>query len=141
MHNKSTIKKITLLLIMTSVLSVSCDSKDNINAASYLSSIVLHSFSYKNTISIYDINKPEKYPGVHFDNFNNNSISNIRDANNAVKRAKNECNNGLEYDSIDVYHDKDSSMWKVVFYNQNWTGDYCVYMNNQGITTLTVAGE
>lgn len=137
MQNKIII--ISLLIILVSISS--CTLNDDLDLISDSSNIEIGSFSYKEEIEIYDVNKPGGYPGVHFDNFNNNTVSDISNAYDAVKQAKKECNKGLKYDSIDVYHDEDLDMWMVVFYRQGWTGDYCVYMNNQGITTLTVAGE
>jgi len=79
-------------------------------------------------------------PGVRFDGFANTTATKIQNFKAAAERAATECK--VKYNAVDVYYDSKSEMWKVCFFEKLQVGgDITVYMNDQGITHLVVAGE
>ncbi len=96
----------------------------------------LSAFSYADVLKTYK----ENDPGVISGGFNNTSVSEIKNRDDAVERAKNECTIG--YDSVSVAYDSRESVWEIVFYTQGVLGGcQSVYMNKDGVTLLIVYGE
>lgn len=92
------------------------------------------SFSYE------EINYKANDPGVKCDGFYNTSEIEVSTRQQAIDRAKNECT--IEYDTIDVFYDNMTNIWKVVFYKAGTLGG-CqdVYLDNKGVTCLIIYGE
>lgn len=93
-------------------------------------------FSYQEDLQIYR----ENDPGIKCDGFQNTSESEVSIRQQAIDRAKNECT--ITYDTIDVFYDSTTDMWKVVFSTEGTLGGcQSVYLNNEGLTCLIVYGE
>ncbi len=95
----------------------------------------VESFSYNTDYASY---KDES--GVKETGFVNTEKTEINNANDAVELAKKECT--VQYDTIDVAFDKDMAIYRVSFYNKNMAGgSQDIYINQDGITQLSVQGE
>ncbi len=79
-----------------------------------------------------------KYPDGKTEGFANTSSKPIGSAEEAIKRAKNECT--LEYQNkATVAYDKEASVWRVELgYSQDRTAKKIVYLTADGITKLVV---
>lgn len=119
------------------VNNISLDtSVEEISKGSIIYDYEISTFSYEEDLGIYK----ENDPGVKYDGFNNTSEIEINNSEEAIERAKNECT--VEYDTVKVYYDDLSGMWKVLFYNKEMLGgDQSVYLDNSGVTCLIVYGE
>ena len=79
-------------------------------------------------------------PGTRLTGFVNTTEQKITTAAEAVARASAECR--LPYDTVSVYYDRESQMWMVLFYKEYTVGGgLSVYLDSNGITHMTVAGE
>lgn len=98
--------------------------------------VQIEKFSYKNEASEFD----EIDWGVKTNDFQNTENIEINNQTQAVELAKNEVT--VEYDSVSVAFDKESEMWKVIFFKKSQLGGgQTVYLNKDGITQLCVWGE
>ncbi len=94
------------------------------------------SFSYKEDTETWK----ENDPGVYYSGFKNVSKIELKDTEDVIERARNECT--ISYDTTEVKYDSTEDMWMVVFYvNGTVGGDQTVYLDGSGITHLIVYGE
>lgn len=76
------------------------------------SNVDIPAFDYKKEQELFFADNP----GVEKDCFINTTECKITNASEAIERAKNECT--IEYDTIDVFYDNMSDMWKAFFYTK-----------------------
>ncbi len=71
--------------------------------------------------------------------FNNTTKKKIKNANQAIRRAKNEVT--IDYNIIWVYFDEEYEMWMIVFGTEG-TNDGCqnVYLDSDGLTKIVSYG-
>ena len=98
--------------------------------------IEVEPFSYEETVSKYSGDSP----GVARDGFKNTSQVEIKDAEDAIERSKNEVT--VDYDSVMVSYDDSSDMWFVMYYSENKVGgNQDIYLDSNGVTQMIVYGE
>ena len=98
----------------------------------YMSEI--REFSYAQVLEEYKIGDPD----VKHENFNNPAIEReITNVIDAITRAKFELT--IEYDTISVFYDETSNMWRVDFWTLNMDGNcQSVYVNGNGLTCYEI---
>lgn len=117
-----------ILMIVNILFIIGCVDKSEID---------INSFSYNEAEKTYG---NEKIPGVKLDGFKNTTEVEIMDYEDAIERAKIEC--VVEYNQIDVAYDEESEVWRISFCMENYDGgDQNVYLDNNGITLMSVCGE
>ena len=124
-------RNLCVVVIMVMLLLSACSQKDTV-----VNDPEVSAFNYDSVRTLYS----ENDPGIKKTGFNNNSESSIHNAQDAVDLAKNEC--CIQYDSIAVAYDRTNGVWQVVFSTEGFVGGcLSVYLNDNGITLMTVAGE
>ena len=108
----------------------------------------------KDTIMGQDVSKPtafdyemdvEEFPEAKKNGFVNETVQTVKGMPDAVRLADRECTlsvqdskTGERYNITEVFYDKTAGIWKVVFrYSQDFGGQ-AIYINDQGITQMTV---
>lgn len=93
-------------------------------------------FSYAKVLEEYKIGDP----GVKHENFNIPVASEIKDANDAITKAKFELT--IDYDTISVSYDQEADIWCIVFWTLSLDGNcQSVYLQGNGLTCYIVYGE
>lgn len=99
--------------------------------------ITVGSFSYTDTLNFY----ADETAGIKRDGFVNTEKCDVSGAEHAIELAKKECITEW-YDTISVRYDEKEKIYCVDFSIKNAAGGcLSVYLNSEGITLLTVAGE
>lgn len=123
------------LICILALIMAGC-SENNIDNGNQTTDDTILSFSYEEDKTIYK----NDYPGVNSNSFVNVDSIPINSQNDAIEQAKKECT--VNYDTIEVWYDSTTEIWKVHFSTKNTVGgDQTVYMGNDGITCLIVYGE
>lgn len=119
------------VLIMIMIILFGCNQKEPVINVQDVSS-----FSYDEVVASY---LPDE-AGVRTEGFHNQTKTSVANAQDAVELAEKECR--ITYDSVAVSRDETKKMWQVTFYTEGVVGgDLSVYLDDNGITQMTVAGE
>ena len=87
-----------------------------------------------------DYNYYKDDPSFKQSDYVNTTKTEVKDANQAVELAKNECT--VAYDSIAVAFDEDCKIYRISFYKRNRLGgNQDVYIDLDGITQLIIYGK
>ena len=123
--------KLCIVVIMVLLLLSACSQTDTV-----IDDPEVSEFSYHNVKTLY----LENDPGIKTIGFFNTTKSSVHNAQDAIDLAKNECS--IQYDSIAVAYDRTNGVWQVEFYTEGSDGGcLSVYLDDNGITLMTVAGE
>lgn len=100
------------------------------------SSYVVNTFSYEGETADYTADTP----GVRTSGFKNTKKVTVTSPDDVVELAKKEVT--VSNDSVSVAYDEATGMWSVYFWTVDVAGgDVTVYIDENGITKMTVAGE
>lgn len=90
------------------------------------------SFSYNDDVEMYG----EEFSAGYDCKYSPVEINGIRDAVNVAENVR-----SVEYDTVDVYYDNTTDIWKVVFSTAETEDSQNVYISGDGVIVLNIFGE